>query len=56
VLCYDLNYDEVKIATKLKDYVNSQQIQDVEYIDDIELKRFSALSFAQFITSEFFEA
>ena len=55
-LCYDLNCDEVKIATKLKDYVNSQQIQDIEYIDDIELKRFPTISFAQFITSEFFES
>ena len=55
-LCYDLNCDEVKIATKLKEYVNSQQIQDIEYIDDIELKRFPTISFAQFITSEFFES
>ena len=55
-LCYDLEHDEVRIATELKEYVNSQQIKDIEYIDDIELKRFPTLSFAQFITSEYFEA
>ena len=55
-LCYDLEHDEVRIATELKEYVNSQQIKDIEYIDDIELKRFPTISFAQFITSEYFEA
>ena len=55
-LCYDLEQDEVRIATELREYVNSQHIQDIEYIDDIELKRFPTLSFAQFITSEYFES